>query len=57
MADDSVVYTVEALASHWRTSTDTIYRMVRDGKLQAFRIGRELRFTDRQVRAVEEGVA
>lgn len=53
--DPSVVHSVENLADYWMVSTDTIYRLIRSGKLKAFKIGKEYRVTDKAVREYEEG--
>lgn len=53
--DDSIVYSVEDLAKHWRVNPSTIYGMIRSGKLAAFKVGVGYRITDRAVRAYEEG--
>ena len=55
MADDSVVYTVNELAEYWRVNSQTVYRMVRSGRLQSFKVGAEYRITDRAVRDYEDG--
>jgi excisionase family DNA binding protein len=35
-------YTVASLADHWSVSTDTVYAMIRGGRLKAFRFGGKL---------------
>lgn len=53
--DDSVVYTVEELAKYWRVNPSTVYGMIRNGKLKAFKVGVGYRITDRAVWEYEEG--
>ena len=48
-------YTVESLAARWEVSPHTIYDMVRDGTLQCFRVGRQIRITAETVDHYERG--
>lgn len=48
---------VEALAAHWGVHHITVRRMIRDGKLSAFRVGRLLRVAIDEVRSYEERAA
>lgn len=54
--DESVTYTVAELAKYWKVNEPTIYKMIRSGKLQAFKVGVGYRITDRSVREYEQGV-
>jgi putative molybdopterin biosynthesis protein len=47
-------YTIKELAELWRCSTDVIYDLVRNGKLPAFRVGREWRISDEARRQYEQ---
>jgi len=49
------VYTVTELAERWRCGTDSIYRMIRSGKLKAFKIGQDYRIKESEVEKYEEG--
>ena len=55
MADDSVVFSVEELAHYWKVERSTIYTLIKQKRLQAFKCGVSWRITDRAVRAFEEG--
>lgn len=55
--DPSIVYGVEDLAKYWRVKPETIREMIRRGKLDAFKCGKEWRITDKAVREYEEGVS
>lgn len=54
--DESVTYTVAELAQHWKVNDPTIYKMIKSGKLQAFKVGVGYRITDKAVREYEQGV-
>ena len=54
--DPSVVYSVTQLATYWQVPEETIREMIRRRDLQAFKVGREWRVTDKAVREYEEGV-
>lgn len=54
--DPSVIHSVASLASYWQVEPSVIYKLVRSGKLKAFKVGREIRVTDRALREFEEGV-
>jgi excisionase family DNA binding protein len=49
------VFTPEALADRWATTADIICAMCRDGRLRAFKVGREWRIALSAVEAVERG--
>jgi hypothetical protein len=51
----SPVFTPEALAGRWATTADVICAMCRDGRLRAFKVGREWRIALSAVEAVERG--
>ena len=55
MYDPSVVHTVASLADHWLVDPSVIYRLIKSGKLKAFKVGKEFRVTDKAVREYEEG--
>jgi excisionase family DNA binding protein len=49
-------FTVEGLAGRWEVAPGTIYRMIKDGQLKAFRAGKSpLRISAAEVRRHEEG--
>ena len=54
--DPSVTYSVAELAKYWKVQEPTIYKMIKSGKLQAFKVGVGYRVTDREVREYEAGV-
>ena len=54
--DPSVIHSVASLASYWQVEPSVIYKLVRSGKLKAFKVGKEIRVTDRALREFEEGV-
>lgn len=54
--DPSVTYSVAELAQHWKVNDPTIYKMIKSGKLKAFRVGVGYRITDKAVREFEAGV-
>lgn len=39
-------HTVASLAERWGCSTDMIYNLLREGKLQGFKLGKDWRITD-----------
>ena len=49
------IYTPEEVADRWRTSTDTVYRMLASGKLKGFKVGKGWRISAAAVAAVENG--
>lgn len=49
------ILTAPELAERWRCGTDSIYRLVKAGKLKAFKIGQDYRFTMSEVERYEEG--
>ena len=53
--DPSVVHSVVQLADHWMVEPSVVYRLIRSGKLKAFKVGKEFRVTDKAVREYEEG--
>ena len=48
-----VSYTVAELAARWNCHPQTIRRMIADGVLKAFRVGREWRVAEEVVRWIE----
>lgn len=54
--DPSVTYSVAELAKYWKVQDPTIYKMIKSGKLQAFKVGVGYRITDKAVREFEAGV-
>jgi excisionase family DNA binding protein len=54
--DESVTYSVAELAKYWKVNEPTIYKMIRSGKLKAFKVGVGYRITDKAVREYEQGV-
>ena len=55
--DPSIVHSVAALATRWDVEPSVVYRLIKAKKLTAFRVGKELRVTDRALREFEEGVS
>lgn len=49
------VLTAPELAERWRCGTDSIYRLVKAGKLKAFKIGTDYRFRESEIERYEEG--
>lgn len=45
---DKEFYLVEELAERLRVSNMTIYRYIKAGKLQAYKIGKEFRITEQE---------
>ncbi|WP_028936937.1 helix-turn-helix domain-containing protein [Pseudonocardia spinosispora] len=48
--DHDELLTVAEVAAQWRVSKMTVYRLVRDGKLPALRVGRSFRVFQRDAR-------
>lgn len=44
--------TPEYAAASWGVSISTLYRMVRDGRAHAHRVGKNLRFSDEEISRV-----
>lgn len=55
--DPSIVHSVAAIASRWDVEPTSVYRLIRNGKLAAFKAGKEYRVTDRALAEYEEGVS
>lgn len=53
--DPSIVHSVAGLADYWMCEPETVRHLIRTGKLKAFRVGKELRVTDKALREYEEG--
>ncbi len=51
------VLTVKEIADRWRCSTWTVRDMIPSGRLQAFRVGHELRVTTGEVERIEKEAA
>ena len=49
----STYYTPQQIATQWRVGYPTVLGMIREGKLRAFRAGREWRVTDEALREYE----
>jgi excisionase family DNA binding protein len=49
------VFTAKELAERWKCGTDSIYRMVKSGKLRAFKIGSDIRIREDEILKYEEG--
>ena len=56
MYDRSVVHSVAGIADYWMVSEDAVYRLIKSGKLKAFKVGKEYRVTDKALREYEEGM-
>ena len=48
------VYTAPELAKRWKCSTDSVYRLIKSGKLKAFRIGQDYRIRESEIEKYEE---
>lgn len=48
-----MIYTPEELAERWRCSAVTVYRLLNDGRLAGFRVGRAWRVPEEAVRQYE----
>ena len=46
-------FTVDELTSRWRCHRNTIYKMIRDGQVKAFKIRRDHRVSIEEVQRVE----
>ena len=55
--DPSIIHSVASLASRWDVEPSVVYRLIKAGKLTAFKVGKEFRVTDRALREFEEGVS
>ena len=51
------ILTAPELAERWRCGTDSIYRLVKAGKLKAFKIGTDYRIKESEVERYENGGA
>lgn len=49
------VLTVKQVAERWQCGTDSIYRMVKAGKLKAFKVGQDYRIKEEEVEKYENG--
>ena len=49
------VFTPADLAARWNCSLDTVYDLLRSGRLRGFHVGSQWRITDRQVERFENG--
>ncbi len=50
-----MVYTTKEVAEKFRTTVDTIKRMLRRGDLHGFKVGNEWRITEEEVNRVMRG--
>lgn len=48
-----MVYTAEELAERWRVTLPTVYKLINEGKLKAFRIMRSVRVKEEDVEEFE----
>ena len=46
--------TVADVAKRWRCSKNTVYRLIAEGKLKTFRLGIDIRVTEREIERFEE---
>ena len=49
------VFTPADLAARWNCALDTVYDLLRSGRLRGFHVGSQWRITDRQVERFENG--
>lgn len=49
------VLTVSEVAARWKCGTDSVYRMIKSGRLKAFRIGQDYRIREAEVERYEDG--
>ena len=54
--DRSVVHSVAGIAARWDVEPDVVYRLIRSGKLRAFKVGKEYRVTDMALMMYENGL-
>ncbi len=54
MAVPARPYTPKSLAEYWGVNTETVRRLILDGSLQAFRVGRSYKISRAEVAAFEE---
>lgn len=47
-------YTPQAVAELWECSIETVYELLRKGKLHGFKLGRDWRITESELRAYEQ---
>lgn len=52
--DPSIVHSVAQLADRWQVEPSTVYRLIGLGRLPAFKVGKELRVTDKVVHEFED---
>lgn len=48
-------YNVPEVAAHWGVTSQTVYNLLRSGKLKGFKIGRDWRISEEAVHAFETG--
>lgn len=46
--------TVTDVAERWNCSKNTVYRLIRENKLKTFRLGIDIRITEREVERFED---
>lgn len=50
-----MVYTPAELAKRWKVSSDSVIRLIVNGELRGFQIGKQWRVTEESVLALERG--
>jgi excisionase family DNA binding protein len=51
------MYTVQDVAERWKCSPQLVYKLVSEGRLQCYKIGSLIRFTDEQLTRYLEDAA
>jgi excisionase family DNA binding protein len=54
---DEEIYTIDELADRWKLTRKTVLKLIRDGQLQAFRVGKGWRIRADAVDAFERGTS
>ncbi len=49
------ILNVEEVAEELRVSEQTVYNMIKDGRLKAFKVGREWRFNIKDIESIKKG--
>lgn len=53
--EERMVYTPAELAKRWKVSSDSVIRLIVNGELRGFQIGKQWRVTEESVLALERG--
>jgi excisionase family DNA binding protein len=55
--NETRIYTLQDLSERWGASMSVLYDMVRNRELKAFKVGKNYRVTEAEVRRIEGGDA